>query len=96
MASIKINGQQFPVKWSTPFVFDITKYVKAGLNRLEVEVVNMWPNRLIGDGKLPMEKRFTKTNINKFDSDDAGKYLRVSGLLGPIRIRKIDVNRLKK
>ncbi len=91
MASIKINDQQFPVKWSALFVFDITKYVKAGLNSLEVEVVNMWPNRLIGDRKLPKEERFTKTNINKFDAEDAEKYLRASGLLGPIKLRKIEV-----
>ena len=91
MASIKINNQQFPVKWSAPFIFDITKYVKAGLNSLEIEVVNMWPNRLIGDRKLPKEERFTKTNINKFDAEDAEKYLRASGLIGPIKLRKIEV-----
>ena len=86
MASIKINGQQMPVKWCAPFVFDITKYAKAGENTLKVEVVNMWPNRLIGDGKLPKKERLTKTNINKFNTKDAEKYLRKSGLLGPVRI----------
>ncbi|MDP3642159.1 MAG: glycosyl hydrolase [Bacteroidota bacterium] len=89
MASVKINGHQMQVLWSAPFRFDITPYVKPGANELEVEVVNMWVNRLIGDGKLPIEKRLTKTNINKFDAPDAGKYLRVSGLIGPVRINLI-------
>ena len=67
---------------------------EQGSNYLEVEVVNMWPNRLIGDRKLPKEERFTKTNINKFEAEDAEKYLRASGLLGPVILRKIESKRL--
>lgn len=84
MASIKINGKQLQVMWSAPFRYDITNFVKPGENKLEVEVVNMWPNRLIGDAKLPLEQRFTKTNINKFNGPDGEKYLRESGLIGPV------------
>ncbi|MEP6748216.1 MAG: glycosyl hydrolase [Bacteroidota bacterium] len=86
MASISINGKKMPVKWSAPFQFDITNYIKPGNNLLEVEVVNLWPNRLIGDGKLPRGKRRTKTNIMKFDGPDAEKMLRPSGLLGPVKM----------
>lgn len=87
MASVKINGHQMQVMWCAPFRFDISPFVKSGINDLEVEVVNLWPNRLIGDGKLPPEKRLTKTNINKFNSPDAEKLLRISGLMGPVNIR---------
>jgi beta-galactosidase/beta-glucuronidase len=87
MASVKVNGTQLQVIWSAPFRYDITRYVKTGGNKLEVEVVNMWPNRLIGDAGLPVEQRLTKTNINKFDGADREKYLRESGLLGPVKIR---------
>lgn len=86
MASIKINGTELPVRWYAPFAFDITPFVKAGDNSLEVTVVNLWPNRLIGDSKLPKEKRFTQTNIMKYDAPDSEKLLRESGLLGPVRI----------
>ncbi|MDP4290020.1 MAG: glycosyl hydrolase [Bacteroidota bacterium] len=86
MASITINGNKSAVKWNAPFQFDITNYVKPGDNRLEVEVVNLWPNRLIGDSKLPVEKRFTKTNIMKFDGADSEKLLRDSGLIGPVNL----------
>ena len=82
MASVKINGKKLQVMWSAPFRFDLTPYLKAGVNNLNVEVVNMWVNRLIGDGKLPENERVTKTNINKFDAPDAEKYLRVSGIDG--------------
>jgi hypothetical protein len=96
MASIKINGNQLPVRWSAPFQFDITGYVKSGNNQLEVEVVNLWPNRLIGDSKLPLDKRFTKTNIVKFEQPDSEKLLRESGLLGPVQVKFIhnEINKI--
>lgn len=87
MASISINGTRLPVKWSAPFQFDITKLITAGNNRIEVEVVNLWPNRLIGDSKLPVSKRLTKTNVTKFEGADSEKLLRESGLLGPVTLR---------
>ncbi len=86
MASVKINRHQMQVLWCAPFRFDITQFAKPGTNDLEVEVVNLWPNRLIGDGKLPENQRLTKTNISKFNVPDADKYLRVSGIMGPVNI----------
>jgi hypothetical protein len=46
--------------------------------------VNLWPNRIIGDQRLPLQQRFTKTNITKFTADTP---LMPSGLLGPIVVR---------
>jgi len=31
----------------------VTEALKAGDNSLEIKVVNLWPNRLIGDAQLP-------------------------------------------
>jgi alpha-L-rhamnosidase len=95
MASVKINGYKSQVVWSAPFIFNITPYIIAGINTLEVEVVNLWPNRLIGDGKLPENQRLTKTNINKFNGKDAENYLRESGLMGPVKISMINKQNLK-
>ena len=95
MASVKINGHQLQVVWNAPFQFDITSFVNAGTNLLEVEVVNLWPNRLIGDAKLPVAQRFTKTNINKFNGSDSETFLRESGLIGPVQIKLIDAFELK-
>jgi len=89
MASVKINGKKLQVMWSAPFRFDLTPYLKIGTNNLKVEVVNMWVNRLIGDGKLPEKERVTKTNINKFNGPDAEQYLRVSGLMGPVKLMMV-------
>ncbi|MCP4311430.1 MAG: hypothetical protein GY790_09235 [Bacteroidetes bacterium] len=34
-----------------------------GENILEIDVTNLWANRLVGDWKLPEAERFTKTNV---------------------------------
>ena len=52
-------------------------------NELEVSIVNLWPNRLIGDAALPPEKRFTETNMRKFVATSP---LLPSGLLGPVQV----------
>lgn len=97
LAVIKVNDHTFPVSWSVPFEVDITPYVREGENKLTVDVVNLWPNRLIGDGKLADKKaRRTWTNILKFETPDAEKYLRVSGLLGPVKIRFFEKVKLGK
>ena len=53
IAEVKLNGKNLGVLWKPPFRMDVTDAVKAGDNALEVQVVNLWPNRLIGDQQLP-------------------------------------------
>lgn len=54
----------------------------SGENKLEIEVVNAWRNRLIGDRDLPEEKHLTCTNI----SVTKDWRLAASVLMGPVRI----------
>jgi len=90
IASVKLNGHDLGVVWRPPFRVDISKAVKAGENKLEVTVVNSWRNRLVGDNKLPEDKRLTRTNIKVLErtiSKRRTKWeLEESGLLGPVRI----------
>ena len=64
---------------------DITEAARAGANQLEIAIINLWPNRLIGDSKLPPENRHTKTNVQKFYQGE--HRLLDSGLLGPVTLR---------
>lgn len=95
VAVVRLNGHEFPVSWCAPYEVDITPFVRAGRNELSVDVVNLWPNRLIGDGKLPPAERKTKSNIGKYDAPDAEKYMRVSGLLGPVCVKFFDRRKIE-
>ncbi len=53
MARVKLNGKDLGVLWKTPYMADVTAAAKPGENALEIEVVNLWPNRMIGDEQLP-------------------------------------------
>ena len=53
MARVTLNGKPFEPMWKRPFRLDITDAVKPNDNQLEVRVVNLWPNRQIGDELLP-------------------------------------------
>lgn len=53
MAEVQLNGQPLGIFWKPPFRMEITAALKPGRNRLQVEVVNLWINRMIGDEDLP-------------------------------------------
>ena len=54
MAHVKLNGEDCGITWKPPYRVEL-KGVKKGENRLEIEVVNLWTNRMIGDERLPMD-----------------------------------------
>ncbi|MEI6604209.1 MAG: glycosyl hydrolase [Verrucomicrobiota bacterium] len=81
-ARVKLNGKDLGVVWCAPWRVEITGAVKPGGNALEIEVVNLWPNRLIGDASLPPQERRTRTNV-PFEKE---KPLNSSGLIGPVRV----------
>lgn len=82
MARVRVNGNDCGVAWTAPWRVDISKAVKPGGNTLEIEIANLWPNRMIGDATLP-EKQYTRTTYRPYK---AGDPLLPSGLLGPVRL----------
>ena len=83
IANVRLNGADLGTIWTKPARVDVTDIVKKQGNQLEIDVVNLWPNRLIGDSFLPPGKRFTKTNFYKFTQATP---LFPSGLIGPVTL----------
>ncbi len=53
IARARVNGTDLGILWKPPFRAEITGVARTGGNQLEIEVVNLWPNRMIGDEQLP-------------------------------------------
>ncbi|KJF43512.1 glycosyl hydrolase [Draconibacterium sediminis] len=83
VAQVRLNGKDLGVVWTKPFRVNISSALKEKENQLEIDVVNLWPNRLIGDEFLPDSLKYTQTNIRKFTKNSK---LLPSGLIGPVQI----------
>lgn len=58
MARVGLNGEECGIAWKPPYRVDITRALRAGRNELEIEVVNLWINRMIGDEQLPLDSKW--------------------------------------
>jgi hypothetical protein len=83
MAKVKINGAYAGGVFCPPYRIEVTDLVQAGENTIEVEVVNTWVNRLIGDSFLPVEQRIVTALYDPWKPTSA---LRESGLIGTVKI----------
>ena len=80
-AKVKINGNEAGGVCFAPHRLDVTPFVREGENNLEIEVCNLWANRLVGDDGDPDRPTWTSKEC-------CGKSTKLpkSGLLGPVRI----------
>jgi len=92
MARVKLNGRDLGVVWKAPFRVDVTEAARPGENTLEVQVANLWPNRMIGDQRLPPDKRYAWSTWNPFTKDSP---LVSSGLLGPVTLQTVGQEQVK-
>jgi hypothetical protein len=83
IADVSVNGIPLGILWKPPFQVDVTHALKPGVNRLEVRVTNLWPNRIIGDRQPGVTKPYTFSDVKPYDKDSV---LLPSGLLGPVRV----------
>ncbi|WP_214070566.1 glycosyl hydrolase [Mucilaginibacter sp. dw_454] len=81
LTRVKLNGKDLGVLWTAPWAVDISSAHKKG-NKLEIEVINRWPNRLTGD-RQGNGKHYTHTTYNPYTQNSP---LYKSGLLGPVTI----------
>jgi hypothetical protein len=82
-AKVKVNGKYVGGVWTYPYRVNVSGAVRPGNNTLEVEVINTWRNRLVGDHQLPEQERVVQSRINPWNGDSS---LQKSGLLGPVAL----------
>jgi hypothetical protein len=85
IAEVIVNGKTEGIAWKPPYRVDITDAVKAGENTLSIKVVNLWPNRLIGDQQPGMKKVAFAPN-STYKANDP---LLPSGLIGPVEVDRL-------
>ena len=87
LARVKVNGHDLGVVWKAPFRVEVpAEFLHAGTNELEVKVINLWPNRIIGDLQPDAPRKWTYTASNWYTADSP---LLPSGLLGPVTVSGI-------
>ena len=67
IAEVSLNDVDLGILWKPPFEVDVTRAIKAGDNILKVKIVNLWPNRLIGDQQLPEDCRWVVSQTGQED-----------------------------
>jgi hypothetical protein len=83
ICTVRINGQLAGTLWAMPYRLDITASLAQDRNTIEIEVTNLWPNRIIGDAQPSTTHTYTRTNIRKYKADSP---LLPSGLIGPVAL----------
>jgi alpha-L-rhamnosidase len=81
IAHVKVNGHDAGTVWSQPLTLRVDPWLKPGMNTIEIEVTNLWPNRIIGDLQPGTSQHYTATNITAYHANSP---LLPSGLIGPL------------
>ena len=107
MARVKINGTDKGIVWTDPWQIDISAELNKDENIIEIEIANLWINRLIGDEEEPWDGirdgkwpewllNGTQRNSKRFTFTTHRFYkkddpLSESGLFGPVTIKTTKV-----
>lgn len=83
LAEVSVNGQSLGTVWKTPYRVDMTAALKPGANTVEIKIVNLWVNRLIGDTQPNAQVKYTFTTVPFYRANSP---LVPSGLLGPVQV----------
>ncbi len=85
LAVVRLNGRELGTRWIAPWEFEVSNALRPGGNDLEVEIINPWNNRLVGDAALPATERRTSLTLATVK---ATAPLLPAGLLGPVTLRR--------
>jgi hypothetical protein len=84
IAAVIVNGKRVQTLWREPFAVRIDGGLHAGDNTVEIQVTNLWPNRIIGDMQPSATNIYTHTNVHAYTKDSP---LLPSGLIEPVTVQ---------
>lgn len=87
LGEVFVNGKSMGIVWKKPFKVNITEALIQGENNLEIQVTNLWVNRLIGDQQPDTKEKITFVSNPFYRADSP---LKPSGLFGPVKISSIN------
>ncbi|MGA8042000.1 MAG: glycosyl hydrolase [Terracidiphilus sp.] len=83
LAVVTVNGKELGTVWHAPYRVDVTQAMKPGANQIQVQVINAWVNRLIGDQQPDATTKYTFATWKAYKADSP---LQASGLIGPVTV----------
>ncbi|MDD4968484.1 MAG: glycosyl hydrolase [Paludibacter sp.] len=90
-ARVIVNGQVVTTLWSVPFECKIGKFIKKGVNNLQVEVTNLPANAIADLDRKKVQWRIFKeinfVDINYKTSTYGNWQTMPSGLVGPVKLK---------
>lgn len=93
-ARVSINGRDLAPLWCPPFRIDVSRWLKPGTNRIEIDVTSVAANHVRDlDVRKVDWKYFEDANVvgKNYKPLDASLWpVRDAGLLGPVRLRALD------
>jgi hypothetical protein len=90
LAEVWLDDKRVAISWHAPYRMTLPATLTAGKHKLEIKVVNLWVNRLIGD-KQPGAIPVAFAPQSPYESDSS---LKPSGLIGPVRLTSTDFSGL--
>ena len=81
VARVRVNGVDAGTIWCSPWTVDVTKALRPGENKLEIDVTNTWLNRLLFELAKPKDERATSLSVSPRLN---GVTAQASGLVGPV------------
>ena len=85
-AVININGQRAGSVWHPPYRLDVTKYLHAGKNEIDIVVGNLALNEMAGES-LPNYKLLNGRYGERFQAQDMDQVQALpSGITGPVKL----------
>ncbi len=89
-ARVRVNGHEAGIAWSVPFRLEVAPWLRAGENRIEIEVTNLPANLMAAYDRRGVKwRKFKDANIVSAQNgplDTSAWPVEPSGLGGPVRL----------